>query len=156
VILNLSRIDAESRLGFRFVGEGDLEGSEGDVVEPFSQPYFYFSIIVPRLNIARLAHCTRSLNFTLSSNEPLHQFEQLQGTFGILMDLSTGIGIQNGESCIDMSSVCIDPKREIHFGSLNFTNVEALFPWICFCRSPSSTHANHGMRPNRKIMFCQS
>ena len=89
VILNLSRID------------------EGDVVEPLSQPYFYFSIIVPRLNIARLAHCTRSLNFTLSSNEPLHQFEQLQGIFGIVMDLSMGIGIQSGESCIDMSSVCI-------------------------------------------------
>ena len=153
MILNLSRIDAESRIGFRFVGEGDLSRSEGDVVEPPSQPYFYFSIIVPRLNIARLAHWTRSLNFTLSSNEPLHQFEQLQGTFGILMDLSMGIGIQNGESCIDMSSVCIDPKREIHFGSLNSTNVEALFPWICFCRSPSSTHTNHGMGPNGKIMF---
>ena len=54
MILNLSRIDAESRIGFRFVGEGDLEGPEGDVVEPLSQPYF--SIIVSRLNIARLAH----------------------------------------------------------------------------------------------------
>jgi len=42
VILNLSRIDAENRIGFRFVGEGDLEGSEGDVVEPLSQPYFSF------------------------------------------------------------------------------------------------------------------
>ena len=156
MILNLSRIDAESRIGFRFVGEGDLSRSEGDVVEPPSQPYFYFSIIVPRLNIARLAHWTRSLNFTLSSNEPLHQFEQLQGTFGILMDLSMGIGIQNDESCIDMSSVCIDPKREIHFGSLNSTNVEALFPWICFCRSPNSTHTNHGMGPNGKIMFHSS
>jgi len=130
VILNLSRIDAESRIDFRFVGEGDLEGSEGDVVEPLSQPYFSFSIIIPRLNIA---HWTRSLNITLSSNEPLHQFEQLQG---ILMDLSMGIGIQSGGSCIDMPSVCIDPKREIHFGSLNSTNIEALFPWICFCRSP--------------------
>jgi len=56
VILNLSRTDAESRIGFRFVGEGDLEGPEGDVVEPLSQPYFPFSIIVSRLNIARLAH----------------------------------------------------------------------------------------------------
>ena len=89
VILNLSRIDAESRVDFRFVGEGDLEGPEGDVIEPLSQPYFYFSIIVPPCsNIARLAHWTCSLNFTSSSNEPLHQFEQLQGTFGILMDLS--------------------------------------------------------------------
>ena len=42
--LNLSRIDAESRIGFRFVGEGDLEESRGKVVEPPSQPS---SIIVP-------------------------------------------------------------------------------------------------------------
>jgi len=29
--LILLRIDAESRIGFRFVGEGDLEGSKGEV-----------------------------------------------------------------------------------------------------------------------------
>jgi len=33
--LNLSRIDAESRNGFRFVGEADFEESE-DIVELFS------------------------------------------------------------------------------------------------------------------------
>jgi len=60
-----------------------------------------------------------------------HQFEQLWGTFGILMDLSTGT--QNGESYIDMRSIRVDPECEVHFGSLNSTNVEALFPWICFC-----------------------
>jgi len=32
--LNLSRIDAESRICFRFVGEGDFEGSKGEVVVP--------------------------------------------------------------------------------------------------------------------------
>jgi len=32
--LNLSRIDAEGRIGFRFVGEGDFEGSKGEVVVP--------------------------------------------------------------------------------------------------------------------------
>jgi len=41
VILNLSRTDAESRIGFRFVGEGDLERSEGDVVEPFSHIFLF-------------------------------------------------------------------------------------------------------------------
>ena len=70
--LNLSRIDAERRIGFRSVGEGGLEGSERGVVEPFSQSSLSFSIIVPpRPNTVRLAHWTRSLNFTLSSNEPL-------------------------------------------------------------------------------------
>jgi len=72
MILDLSRIDAESRIGFYFVGKGDLEGPKGDVVKPLSQPYFSFSIIVSCLNIAYLVHWTRSLNFTLSSNEPLN------------------------------------------------------------------------------------
>jgi len=53
--LNLSRmdIDAESRIGLRFVGEAGFEESE-DIVELFSQPS---SIIVPPSpNTARLAH----------------------------------------------------------------------------------------------------
>ena len=55
--LNLSRIDAESRMGFRSVGEGGREGFERGVVEPFSQSSFSFSIIVPpRPNTVRLAH----------------------------------------------------------------------------------------------------
>ena len=57
-----------------------------------------------------------------------HQFEQLRSTFGIVMDLSAGAGIQNGESCIDIPSVRVDPKCEVHFGSLNPTNIETLFP----------------------------
>ena len=66
------------------------------------------------------------------------------------MDLSTGAGIQDCETCIDMPSVRIDAKREIDFCGLNSTDVEALFPWICFCGSPSSTHTDHRMGPKGK------
>ena len=67
--------------------------------------------------------------------------------------MSTGAGVQNGESCIDMPSVWIDSKCEVHFRGLNSTNVEALFPWICFCGSPRSTHTDYRMGPNGKIIY---
>jgi len=43
--LNLSRIDAESRIGFRFVGEANLEESKGEISKPFSHSAFSFSVM---------------------------------------------------------------------------------------------------------------
>ena len=54
--LNLSRIDAESRNGFRFVDEGDLEEIEGEVVELFSHSAFFSIIVPPHPNTVHLAH----------------------------------------------------------------------------------------------------
>jgi len=146
----LSRIDAESRISFRSVGEGDLEESQGEVVGSFSQLSFSFSIIVP-------PRPSSPLNALFKFYLPMSHYPHptLRSTFGILVDLSTGAGIQNGEFCIDMPSARIDPKCEVHFDSLD-TNAEALFPQICFCESPSSTHTDYGMGPFGKIIFHQS
>ena len=43
--LNLSRIDAKSRIGFRFVGEANLEESKGEISKPFSHSAFSFSVM---------------------------------------------------------------------------------------------------------------
>ena len=125
-----------------------MKDIRGEVVEPFSHSAFF--IIVPRPNKVLSTHRTRSLNFTLSSNEPLpplninlNSSEALLAYWWIWI---RALGFKMASPAY-MSSIRGDTKCEFHFGSLNSTNVE---PWICFRVSPSSTHTDHRMIPNWK------
>lgn len=73
-----------------------------------------------------------------------HELEQLSHALGVLADLPLGVGVEDGEACVDMPLVAVDAQRHVDLDVLDAAHVARDLPGKLRVGVPGGAHRQEG------------